>query len=516
MKFCPHVKNLLLPSLLALLFIGARATTVHADEAQVTELPGLNVLFIAVDDLNDWVGCMGGHPQAFTPNIDRLAARGTLFTTAYCQGPICGPSRASLMSGLYPHTTGVYQQPKGKELADDKEHFRGKLLPEYFAQHGYKTMGVGKLTHGYPADIAFQEYGGWSSGYGPKPKKNQRFNYHLPDGPYSGTQTDWGAFPDADDKMPDFQSAEWAVEQLQAEHDQPFFLAVGMVRPHVPFYVPQKWFERFPLKNIQLPEVREEDQNDIPLISTEIHAVPKYPKLQWLRKNNDEQFKKCVQAYLASIAFMDHQVGKVLDALGSSKYAKNTIVVLFSDHGYHIGEKDRVAKHSLWEEATRVPLIISLPEQDFPQKTSLPVGLIDLYPTLIHLCGLPKNEANEGESLVPLIFAQDTKDWRTAILTTYARGNHALRTEHLRLIRYEDGSFEMYDHRFDPQEFNNLAGPAQLNRRSIERNWEIAQELSKFFPENEAPYHPATSPSPINAWFAEHLKKNGIVSHNPK
>ncbi|MBT5020347.1 sulfatase [Planctomicrobium sp.] len=481
-----------------------------AENETPPELPGLNVLFIAVDDLNDWIGCMQGHPQAFTPNIDRLAARGTLFTTAHCQGPICGPSRASLMSGLYPHSTGVYQQPKGNLLEEDTEHFRGKLLPEYFAKHGYKTMGVGKLTHGYSEQTAFQEYGGWKSGFGPKPPKKQRFNYHLPVGPYSGTQTDWGAFPDSDKEMPDFQSAKWAVEKLNEEHEKPFFLGVGMVRPHVPFYVPEKWFARFPLDEIQLPEVREEDQNDIPLIGAEMHELPKYPRLKWLRENNDEQFKKCVQAYLASIAFMDHQVGKVLDALEKSRYAENTIVVLFSDHGYHIGEKDRVAKHSLWEEATHVPLIISLPKQDFAQTTSLPVGLIDLYPTLVHLCGLPKNETNEGESLVPILFAQDTTKWREAILTTYAKGNYALRTEHLRLIRYEDGSFEMYDHRFDPHEFNNLAGPAQLNRIAIQRNWEIAQTLSALLPETEAPYHPATSPAPINKWFEEHYKKNGV------
>lgn len=311
--------------------------------------------------------------------------------------------------------------------------------------------------------------------------------------------------------MPDHQSAAWAVEKLQQDYDKPFFLAVGFVRPHVPFYVPEYWFDRFPLNSIQLPEVREEDQNDIPAISSHIHEVPKYPKLALLRDNNDEQFRKCVQAYLASIAFVDHQIGKVLDALEESAHAKNTIIVLFSDHGYHLGEKDRVAKHSLWEEATHVPLIISLPEQDFPQKTSLPVGLIDLYPTLVHLCGLPENETNEGTSLFPILFGQDTSDWRDAILTTYARGNHALRTEHLRLIRYEDGSFEMYDHRFDPQEFNNLAGPAQLNRRAIQRNWEIAQALSKLLPEEEAPYHPATSRAPINSWFEAHLKENGVI-----
>lgn len=474
------------------------------------EQPQINVVMIVVDDLNDWVGCLQGHPQTRTPNIDALAQRGTLFTTAHCQAPLCGPSRASMFSGRYPHTTGVYQQPVKNGLANDTEHFRGKLLPEYFAKHGYKTLGVGKLTHGYPANVAFQEYGGWKSGYGPKPAKGVRFNYQLPDGPFSGTQTDWGRFPDDENEMPDVQSANWAIQQLQKKQDKPFFLSVGFVRPHVPFYVPDEWFEKFPLETLQLPNVREEDQNDIPEIGVRIHELPKYPTLEWLRENDDLQFRKCVQAYLASVSFVDHQIGKVLDALQSSEYNDNTIVVLFSDHGYHLGEKNRVAKHSLWEESTRVPLIVSLPEQDFPQTSSLPVGLIDIFPTLVHLCGLPRNPTNEGRSLVPIIFAQDTRDWRTAILTTYARGNHALRTETTRLIRYEDGNFELYDHRFDPEEFNNLAGPAQVDRRAIERNWKLAQALSQLYPQKEAAYHSGTSPAAVNQWFQEHLRANGV------
>ncbi len=469
-----------------------------------------NVLFIVVDDLNDWIGCMDGHPQVQTPNIDQLAERGTLFTNAHCQGPICGPSRASFLSGLYPSTTGVYVQPRGNNLAKDEKHFRGKLLPEYFARHGYATFGVGKITHGYPAELAFQEYGGWPDGFGPKPANGKRFNYHLPDVPFSGTQTDWGAFPDSDEQMPDHKSASWAIDKLRQQHDKPFFLAVGMVRPHVPFYVPQKWFERFPLDKIQLPKVREEDQNDIPEISAAMHEMPKYPRLHWLMENDDEQFRKCVQAYLACISFMDHQVGRVLTALEESNYSKNTVVVFLSDHGYHLGEKDRVTKHSLWEEATHVPLIVALPDQEFAQTTSLPVGLIDVYPTLVDLCNLPQNKSNEGESLTPLMNGEDVPDWRPAIRTTYARGNHALRTDHVRLIRYQDGSFELYDHRFDPQEFDNLAGPAQSNPQAMQRNWDLAQALSSLLPKQEAPYHPATSSKPVNAWFEEHLEHNGV------
>ncbi|WP_197441707.1 sulfatase [Thalassoglobus polymorphus] len=495
------------------LLLAFTTTTVASAEETVDETGRAvrpNVLFISVDDLNDWVGCLQGHPQAHTPNIDRLADRGTLFTTAHCQGPICGPSRSSLLSGLYPHSTGVYQQPRGKALAEDQQHFRGKLLPEYFSKQGYHTMGVGKITHGYPEKLAFNEYGGWKDGFGPKPKQGRRFNYELPETPYSGTQTDWGAFPKKDEQMPDFRSASWAIEKLNQDYDKPFFLAVGMVRPHVPFYVPEKWFERFPLDEIILPKVREEDQNDIPEIGVKIHEMPAFPNLGWLQQKDDVQFKKCIQAYLACITFMDHQVGRVLEALHESPHADNTIVVLFSDHGYHLGEKNRVSKHSLWEESTRVPLIISLPEQEFAQTTSLPVGLIDLYPTLLELCNLPPNESNEGVSLVPLIQGKPVPDWRIGILTTYAKGNHSIRTENIRLIRYEDGSFELYDHRFDPEEFENLAGPAQFDRRAMEINYDIAQALSKLMPKDEAPYHPATSPAPVNAWFEKHLKANGI------
>ncbi|MEW4488547.1 sulfatase [Thalassoglobus sp. JC818] len=487
-----------------------------AEESDREARPKPNVLLIMVDDLNDWIGCMRGHPGTQTPNIDALSREGVLFMNAHCQGPICGPSRASMLSGLFPHTTGVYQQPTKDNLGKDEEHFRGKLLPEYFAQNGYETLGVGKITHGYPEDVAFQKYGGWKDGFGPKPEGGKRFNYELPSSPYSGTQTDWGAFPERDEQMPDFRSASWAIEQLESDHDKPFFLAVGMVRPHVPFYVPEKWFEQFPLESVVLPKFYREDQNDIPELGIRIHELPKYPDLAFLQANNDEQYRKCVQAYLACINFVDFQIGRVLQSLMASDYADNTVIVLCSDHGYHIGEKDRVSKHSLWEESTHVPLIISLPvhrndPREIIRRNQLPVGLIDIYPTLLELCGLPANPSNEGESLVPLLFQPQVDGWREAILTTYAKGNHALRTETHRLIRYEDGRFELYDHTSDPEEWNNLAGPAQTSRAAMEVNFELAQHLSQYFPKTEADYHPSTSRSAINAWFEEHLKANGVI-----
>ena len=471
-----------------------------------TSLPP-NLLVIVIDDLNDWVGCLGGHPQALTPNIDRLAKQGTLFVNAHCQGPICGPSRASFLSGCYPHTTGIYQQPKGKAMAKDKTFFHGPMVSHYFATQGYRTLGAGKITHGYSAKLAFEFFGGKFSGTGPKPAGGKRFNYHLPDVPWTGTQTDWGAFPEKDREMTDHKTADWAVEQLKRKSQKPFFLAVGFVRPHVPFYVPQKWFDLFPMKDVQLPPVRNGDLLDVPEISRRIHELPKYPKLEFLQKNDNEQFRKCVQAYLACVAFVDHQVGRVLDALDRSPHAEDTVVVLFSDHGYHLGEKDRVSKHSLWEESVRVPLIVAPARSQGRkfgkpgQRCSRPVGLIDLYPTMLAMCGLPARKSNQGESLVPLL-KNPSATWRFATLTTYARGNHTLRSERYRYLRFEDGSEELYDHAKDPNEWTNLV--------SLSEHTGLLEQFRRELPSSEAPYHPSVRSGAVNAWFAGHLRQHGV------
>jgi len=466
-----------------------------------------NALFIAVDDLNDWVGCMKGHPQAKTPHIDRLAERGMLFTNAHCQGPICGPSRASLLSGFYPHRTGIYQQPGGKAMEKDEKFFHGRMIPHCFSSHGYHAWGVGKIAHGYSDRKLFHSYGGKFSGSGPKPPNGKRFNYYPPDIPFTGTQTDWGAFPERDEDMTDYKVADWAVERLGRKSDKPFFLGVGFVRPHVPFYAPQKWLDLFPLEKIELPPVLADDLLDVPETSRRMHDLPKYPKLDFLRKNEDEQFRRCVRAYLACITFVDHQVGRVLDALDQGPHAEDTVVILFSDHGYHIGEKDRVSKHSLWEESTRVPLIVAPAKSqgsefgDAGRKCSRPVGLIDLYPTLLEMCGLPPNPSNEGKSLVPLL-RNPSDDWRFAVLTTYARENHALRSERFRYMRMEDGTEEFYDHKDDPQEWRNLAGD--------KRHAKTIKRFRNALPKRDAPYHPSVRSAPTNAWFKEHLARNGL------
>lgn len=413
-----------------------------------------NVLMIMVDDLNDWVGCLQGHAQAQTPNIDALAASGLLFTNAHCQAPICNPSRVSLMTGRLPSTTGVYLlQPHRFRVS--KALAAAKTLPEYFTQHGYLTMGCGKIYHASSGRKTFEEYGPRAN-FGPRPKK--KINYKQ-----GHVLWDWGAFPKDDSLMPDVKVANWAIDKLAAKHQRPFLLAVGFARPHVPLYVPPKWFEGLPAEaEIALPEILADDRSDLPAYAKNLtHGTPA-PRHEWFLEN--KQWRRALRAYLACIRFVDHQVGRVLRALEQSSFASNTIVVLASDHGFHLGEKERWAKRSLWRESTRVPLMIRAPGHVRSRRTDQPVGLIDIYPTLAELCGLPVPASLEGHSLQPLL-VEPTADWPHLAITTFYKDNHALVDQAWRYIRYADGSQELYDRRADPREFHNLAGkPEQADR----------------------------------------------------
>lgn len=482
--------SLLLIALFILNLSACNSSPVHE---QASSSPP-NVLFIAIDDLNDWVGVLDGHPNARTPHLDRLAAQSTLFTNAHCQAPICGPSRSSLLSGFYPHSTGIYGHINFENLKENPKASQTRFLPEYFTANGYKTMGAGKIFHSSQGAEAFQEFGGALGGFGPKPA--ERMNYTPTPYRGHGTSTDWGAFPDTDEKMPDYKVAAWAVEQLQQEHDRPFFLAAGFYRPHVPWHVPQPWFDKHPLGQVALPEILDEDLDDLPPISLRVHEMTMMPSLQWMWEN--EELGEATQAYLASSTFVDHQVGKVLDALAESPYADNTIVVLWSDHGYHMGEKHRWAKFSLWEESTHVPLMIRQPGQREGARCTRPVGLIDLYPTLLDLCCLPPNAHNQGRSL-RLLIENPAAEWNRPALTTYGRNNHALRTDRYRYIRYEDGSEELYDHQNDPNEWLNLAGDPAFAA--------IKDSLKVFFPGENVPWDP-DSHNPYNAYFDEHIVEN--------
>jgi choline-sulfatase len=399
-----------------------------------------NVILITIDDLNDWVGCLDGHPQARTPSLDALAGRGTLFTNAHCQAPVCTPSRASLFTGRLPSTTGMYfLQPNLSQVTGLAEV---TTLVERFAAEGYATLGAGKLYHGQESRY-FQTYGGAMGGLGPRPPEKLAY-------PEGHPLWDWGPYPATDAQMPDTKLADWAIARLAEEREAPFLLAVGFWRPHVPMYVPAPWFDSFE-EEITLPATRADDRDDLPRYATELTVGHPAPRHEWMVEH--DAWRDAVHAYLASCSFVDHQVGRVLRALAASDHADDTIVVLLSDHGFHLGEKQRWAKRSLWEESTRVPLILAGPGIPVGRRDA-GVGLVDVYPTLLELCGLREQPALDGHSLVPLLREEP---WPHAALTTFGPGNHAVRTQRWRYIRYADGSEELYAHPADGHEWHNLA-----------------------------------------------------------
>lgn len=440
---------------LCILLLGV--CTENKSSASSKEQEHSNVLFIAVDDLNTWLGCLEDYPNAKTPNIDQLAAKGVLFSNAHCQAPLCGPSRASLMTGLRPSTTGIYGM-----ISDDKVRSENQatkdiiLLPEYFKNNGYHTMGIGKLFHQHAPKGLFNESGGRVKGFGPLPEKRFVWDgFGTSDREnYGRTSTDWGAFPQADSMMPDHQSVDWVIERLNRTYDQPFFMGLGLLRVHVPLYVPQKWFDLHPLESIKTPPYRADDLEDIPPVGHLINDLPMMPSTQWAIEN--DEWKKIVQAYLACISFIDYEIGRVVKALENSEHSDNTVIVLWSDHGYRLGEKGTFAKHALWETATKVPFLFTAPQLPKGKVIDEPVELLSIYPTLLELCGLPDYERNEGRSLVPLMQGEKENDSHLAI-TTFGKNNHAIKSKRFRYIQYEYGGEELYDHLNDPNEFVNQA-----------------------------------------------------------
>lgn len=438
------------------MFLGAVLVT-QAVERPLRQAPGKpNILLIAVDDLNDWIGCMDGHPQAKTPNMDRLAKRGVLFNNAHCQSPVCNPSRASLMTGLYPETTGIYflnPEIRGSKVANAAE-----IMPMRFEREAYQVAGAGKLFHHLENERYFSDYGGGFGGFGPLPdKKISSFPGHP--------LWDWGAYPESDEQMTDHKLADWAVERLERDYEQPFFLALGFVTPHVPQFAPQKWLDLFPLESVQLPRVLENDVEDLSPYAIDLtrreHVAPTH---EWVTQHN--QWKLLVQTYLACTTFTDYQVGRVLDALDQSPYAENTVVVLFSDHGFHLGEKERWAKRSIWQDGAGVPLIMAGPGIAKGGVCGKPVQLLDIYPTLLNLCGLQADPLHEGHSLQALL-KNPQADWPHIARSSFGPGNVAIISERYRYIHYKDGSEELYDRKVDPNEWTNLA--ASPEKRSVLR-----------------------------------------------
>ncbi|MDA1016688.1 MAG: sulfatase [Planctomycetota bacterium] len=411
-----------------------------------------NVLFIAIDDQNDWIGCLNGHPQVKTPHIDKLAARGTVFLNAHCQSSLCNPSRTSLMTGLRPDTTGVYGlAPWFRDLPK----FRDVVaLPQALKRNGYHTYSTGKIYHGgygqRKTDREFDSLGPAAS-VGARPKEK------LVQTPSAHPLVDWGVFPHKDEDKGDWKVAGWAVDKLDEKPQEPFFLSVGFFLPHVPCYATQKWFDLYPLDSLQLPPLRRDDRDDTPRFSWYLHWKLPEPRFRFLQEA--DQWKNLVRSYLACTSFVDSQVGRVLAALKRNEFEENTIVVLWSDHGWHLGEKLITGKNTLWDRSTRVPLIFAGPGIERGRCTK-PAELLDMYPTLLELCGLPPNKQLEGLSLVPQLKDASTPRRRPAI-TTHNHDNHGVRSEHWRYIRYANGSEELYDMRIDPNEWTNLAGNAK-------------------------------------------------------
>jgi arylsulfatase A-like enzyme len=456
-----------LATLLAVLLLAwASSASTRAADAPSSKP---NVLFIAVDDLNHWVGYMGRNAQTRTPNIDRLAARGIRFTHAYAPAPVCNPSRAALMSGLLPSASGVYNN------SDDWRQVISEdlTLTTTFRKGGYWVGGAGKIYHeAYRRRSEWDDYLAREGGQ-PQPKGNDRGVGGIKFAPLDCR----------DEDLPDYRITDWAIDQLGRKHDKPFFLACGLHKPHMPWFVPRKYYDQFPLDKIALPPVLERDLDDVPRVGIEM-ADPQGDHANILKSG---RWKEAVQGYLAAIAYADMNVGRLIDALDKSAYRDNTIVVFWGDHGWHLGEKLHWRKFTLWEEATRAPMVWVVPGVTRPggvcERT---VDFMSIYPTLTDLCGIPTPKHVEGVSIRPLL-ADPGAPWDKPARTTYQFSNHAVRTADWRYIRYHDGGEELYDERQDPLEWTNLASKPELAP--------VKAELAKAMPTKNTPEMKRAAPA---------------------
>ncbi len=433
--------------------------------ADVSDGSKPNIVFIAIDDLNDWIGCLGGHPDAKTPCIDRLAQRGLLFRNAHCQVPVCMASRVSVFSGKLASTTGCYEF--NAEFHEAPTLVDSVPIPMLFKQNGYLTLGGGKLLHsGFKGRIAGSFDVALKTGGNPTP--TERLNWPV-------KVWDYGAFPERDEEMGDYQLAQQAARYLSDKHAEPFFIACGFHRPHVPLHVPQKWFDLFDRNQLKLPQVPLEDMDDIPAsdITRQQAIAPSHAEVL-----KADKWRDFVHAYMACISFVDHCVGVVADAALHGPNKENTIVVLWSDHGFHLGEKQHWAKRTLWAESTRTPLIFAGMDIAAGRVCDASVGLIDIYPTLTQIADLPTPAGLDGKSLLPLIV--DPKiPWDSSAISTWLPNNHSVVNQHWRYIRYADGAEELYDHRNDAEEFRNLASVAEYA--------EIKKQLAQRLPQVNVP-----------------------------
>ncbi len=467
-----------------------------------------NVLMIAVDDLNDWIGCMKGHPQARTPNMDRLASRGVLFTNAHCAAPVCLASRTAVFSGRYPDQTGVYSnwgETQGKPPAKDLQ------LPLHFSKAGYETLGTGKLYHGKGAAF-FDDYFDTEQRWSPFSQEQARYTeaelptkgsehprHELKAGPggrdwvlplnglpsernadkREGESFDWGPAEVTDDEMGDTLITNWAMKKLSEPHTKPLFLGIGYYRPHIPLFAPKQDFDALPpLDQIILPEVQANDLDDVGAVARKFALDPITAGTHDLVVKN-KQWREATRAYLACVTYVDRQIGRLVEKLNASPLADNTWIVLWSDHGWQLGDKQHWGKWTGWRQTTRMPLIIVPPRSQQAvrgKECAEPVSLVDLYPTLIEVCGLPNKDGLSGISLAPLLATPESKTDR-AVVTTFDPGNHALTTRDWRYILYQSGEEELYDIIHDPHEWRNLAQDTAHHDKLVEMRQRLQQNM---------------------------------------
>lgn len=425
-------------------------------------------LFIPIDDLNHWVGHLGRHPQTKTPNIDRLAKMGVSFTKAYCTAPACNPSRASLMSGLRPTSTGCYDNSQNWRPGISED----LLLNTVLSKNGYRVYGAGKIYHG-PGDRGglFDDY---FAGRGGALKRH-------PDAKDDGVGgIHFAPLACTDEEMPDHAVVSWCIEKMNEKSDRPFFIAAGLVKPHMPFSVPKKWFDLFPLDQIQLPPHLPDDLADVPPAGVKMAK----PDVDHARIVASGRWKEAVQAYLATIAFCDYQVGRLLDAWEKSPRRDSTVICLWSDHGWSLGEKSHWRKFALWEEPTRTVHIWKAPGvTPADVRCDRPVDYSSIYPTTLALAGIPTPSHADGKDISSLL-RDPAAAWSQPAITTHGRGNHAVRSEDWRYIRYANGDEELYHDAKDPLEYVNLAAKPEHAAKKA--------EMAAFLPKTEKPDLPRT------------------------
>ncbi len=443
-----------------------------------------NIIFIAIDDINDWVGPMSGNKQAITPNMDKFVQNGAMvFKNAVTAAPICGPSRSAILSGFLPSTSGVYGNAHNMLYSDIIKN--NPTLPEYFSLNGYHTLSNGKIFHKHGTENGLTDFGAWAYDEFARARRynkdvvNKKYVTSSKAGMINGvkkpeyqdkkSKLSWGATEDTFEETVDYAVADWAKKQLNREFDKPFFMSVGFIKPHLPWFVPQEFFEMYKLDDIEDILIKEDDLDDIVSVSNKNMFEPSN-EYKWIKKHN--LAKEATRAYLASISFVDKCLGLVLDALEKSNYADNTIVVIWGDHGWHLGEKLRYLKNTLWSEAIKTPLFVKLPSMKNAMYSDQTVSLIDLYPTLINLANLPQKENLDGHNFSELLRAPSA-NWEYPGVTVSVNGTSVL-TNDFHFIQYLDGGEELYEVKKDPMEWNNLIYDAKYQN--------IIENLRKYIP----------------------------------